>query len=116
MIFFLTYNVYNGDVPNIAYPLIVGYHNRLDYSLNPYFDVLKIDKGICRHTSNFTPPSHENVDNDSYCKLLLKMNMSTFRNIGGSWKSAVPYRVIGGEWKAVSEVYRSDGTNWKTVI
>jgi hypothetical protein len=46
-------------------------------------DVLKIDKGICRHTADFTPPANEDVDNDEYTVLLLKMNGT----IAGGWKS-----------------------------
>ena len=37
-------------------------------------DCLKIDKGICRHTADFTPPTDEDVENDQHTVLLLKMN------------------------------------------
>jgi hypothetical protein len=68
----LSVNTYNGDCGDIEAVLKVGKYSSTTTVC--YADVLKIDKGICRHTSNFTPPANEDVDNDEYTVLLLKMN------------------------------------------
>ena len=68
----LIYNTFIGDTVDFNVRLDVGRH-----STSPsrgYMDVLKIDKGICRHTADFTPPADEDVENDQYTVLLLKMN------------------------------------------
>jgi len=114
----LTKNIYSGtmatptDVFNIG---LLQYAN--DYS-SGNFDCLKIDKGICRHTANFTPPANEDVDNDAYTVLLLKMNtIFTKINIGNSWKEGTPYINIADTWKTALKVYISlhGNATWESV-
>lgn len=92
-------NIYSGDAAYFDTPLVVGYVPFTYSSGN--IDVLKIDKGICRHTADFTPPANEDVDNDSYTVLLLKMNPTIAFNIdiGDAWKEGVPYINIGDAWQ-----------------
>ncbi len=68
-------NSYSGNMENISAVLTFGYI--VSFSDNIcYIDDVKIDKGICRHTSNFTSPTGEDVDNDAYTVLYLKCNAS----------------------------------------
>jgi len=77
----LNNNTYAG-VGNIAKEFSVG--STTVWSTT-YIDCLKIDKGICRHTSNFTVPADEDVDNDEYTVLYLKMN-ATYST---AWKKSL---------------------------
>jgi len=83
-------------------------------------DVFKIDKGICRHNANFTSPADEDVDNDEYTVLLLKMNGTPVPpikiNIGDAWKEGTPYINIGDEWKEVTSLKINIGDEWKDVF
>ncbi len=65
-------NTYNGNCSNLATVLSVGWVNFANASC--YVDEIKIDKGICRHTADFTPPTGEDIDNDGYTVLYLKCN------------------------------------------
>lgn len=67
-------NVYAGTMATPTDVFNVGLLQFAGDKSSGNFDCLKIDKGICRHTSDFTPPANENVDNDEYTVLLLKMN------------------------------------------
>jgi hypothetical protein len=56
---------YGGEfVGSHSAPFYIGdkYNGLIDGNI----DVFKFDKGICRHTSDFTPPANEDVDNDEY--------------------------------------------------
>ena len=87
-------------------------------------DVFKIDKGICRHTSDFTPPANEDVDNDKYTVLLLKMNAT---KIGGWRPGEKVYQAQDGNstWESVkdntwedlaAENWDYEKQSWKEVI
>ena len=97
--------------------LYVGRATGIGYSFGN-LDVFKIDKGICRHTIDFTPPANEDVDNDAYTVLLLKMNtIFTKINIGNSWKEGTPYINIADTWKTALKVYISlhGNATWESV-
>ena len=64
----------SNNLSNIPAVLGVGSDRAFGDWIDGYIDCLKIDKGICRHTADFTPPADEDVDNDEYTVLLLKMN------------------------------------------
>jgi hypothetical protein len=72
----LNVNKYNGTFPNLTGTLILNYWEAITNYGTGYYDEVKIDKGICRHTADFTVPSGEDVDNDEYTVLYLKMNSS----------------------------------------
>jgi len=111
----LDVNTYNKSFPSTTAQLKLQYH--LSSLSDGYIDVLKIDKGICRHTEDFTPPANEDVDNDEYTVLLLKMNPPPpfSINIGDAWKEGVPYINIGDEWKEVTSLKINIGGVWKDV-
>jgi hypothetical protein len=47
-------------IPQLAAALQIGrYDSTSSYYLDGWIDELRVSKGICRHTSNFTPPSAE---------------------------------------------------------
>jgi hypothetical protein len=93
-------NTYSGDIIDYTGELNFGKYPNSGIYARGNADVLKIDKGICRHTSDFTPPANEDVDNDEYTVLLVKMNPAPIIpfniNIGDAWKVGTPYINIGG--------------------
>lgn len=112
----LNLNIYNGLCYDLSAPLMFGANLPLgSWWNNGNVDVLKIDKGISRNSLNFTPPANEDVDNDNYTVLLLKMNQPMFNiNIGDSWKEGTPYINIGDAWQEKRPAGDAD-KKWRSI-
>jgi hypothetical protein len=59
-----------GVLTNCTGPLLIGSFASIFNFFNGYIDELRISKGICRHTANFTPETSAYTP-DSYTKLLM---------------------------------------------